>query len=119
MIFLRLREEASLCGISVIPLSLFLASSGSQDLSLCSEREDQLLKSSSEYNLFKVKAIVSSFFEGKRRKISYHSINPAVHEAMGCDQKKLWANVAVPPAPAKVPSQRSLAPSVTSVMSVI
>ena len=118
MIFLRLREEASLCGISVIPLSLFLASSGSQDLSLCSEREDQLLKSSSEYNLFKVKAIVSSFFEGKRRKISYDSINPAVHEAMDTTKKKLNVSVGVPPAPVQVPSQRTLAPSVTSVMSV-
>ena len=37
---------------------------------------------------------------------------------MGCDQKKLSVSVAVPPAPVRVPSQRSLAPSVASVTSV-
>ena len=42
--------------------------------------------------------------------------SPAVvHGAMGCGQK---INVAVPPAPVRVPSQRPLAPSVTSVTSV-
>ena len=38
--------------------------------------------------------------------------------AMGCSQKKLSVNVAVPPAPVQVPSQRPLAPSVVSVTSV-
>ena len=37
---------------------------------------------------------------------------------MGCGQKKLSVSVAVPPAPVRVPSQRLLAPSVTSVTSV-
>ena len=32
--------------------------------------------------------------------------------------KKLYASVAVPPPPVRVPNQRPLAPSVTSVMSV-
>ena len=36
---------------------------------------------------------------------------------MGCG-KKLLASVAVPPAPVRVPGQRPLAPSVTSVTSV-
>ena len=40
-----------------------------------------------------------------------------VHGAMGCDQKN-FVSVAVPPAPVRVPSQRPLAPSVASVMSV-
>ena len=34
---------------------------------------------------------------------------------MGCAKKKLSVGVAVPPAPVRVPSQRPLAPSVTSV----
>ena len=41
-----------------------------------------------------------------------------VHGAMGCGQKKKEKrslSVAVPPAPVRVPSQRPLAPSVTSV----
>ena len=37
---------------------------------------------------------------------------------MGCGKKKLNASVAVPPAPVRVPSQRPLAPSVTSGTSV-
>ena len=37
---------------------------------------------------------------------------------MGCGQKKLSVSVAVPPAPVRVPSQRPLAPSVSSVKSV-
>ena len=37
---------------------------------------------------------------------------------MGCKPKKLSVSVAVPPAPIRVPSQRPLAPSVTSVTSV-
>ena len=41
-----------------------------------------------------------------------------VHGAMGFRQIKLYASVAVPPAPIRVPSQRPLGPSVTSVMSV-
>ena len=41
-----------------------------------------------------------------------------VHGAMGCGQKKLSVSVAVPPAPVRVPSQRPLAPSVSSVKSV-
>ena len=43
---------------------------------------------------------------------------PVVHGAMGCGQKKLSVSVAVPPAPVRVPSQRPLAPSVSSVTSV-
>ena len=43
---------------------------------------------------------------------------PVVHGAMGCGQKKLSFSVAVPPAPVRVPSQRPLAPSVSSVKSV-
>ena len=43
---------------------------------------------------------------------------PVVHGAMGYGQKKLPVSVAVPPAPARVPSQRPLAPSVASVTSV-
>ena len=39
------------------------------------------------------------------------------HGAMGCGQKNLVI-VAMPPAPVQVPSQRPLAPSVASVMSV-
>ena len=34
---------------------------------------------------------------------------------MGCGQKKLYASVVVPPVPVRVPSQRTLAPSVASV----
>ena len=41
-----------------------------------------------------------------------------VHGGMGCGQKKLLVSVVVPPAPVRVPSQRPLAPSVTSVTSV-
>ena len=41
-----------------------------------------------------------------------------VHGAMSCGQKKLSVSVAVPPAPVQVPSQRPLAPSVASVISV-
>ena len=37
---------------------------------------------------------------------------------VGFDQKKFQANVAMPPAPVRVPNQRPLAPSVTSVTSV-
>jgi hypothetical protein len=37
---------------------------------------------------------------------------------MGCGQEKLPVSVAVPPAPARVPSQKSLAPSVASITSV-
>ena len=42
---------------------------------------------------------------------------PVVHGAMGCGQKKkkLSVSVVVPPAPNRVPSQRPLPPSVTSV----
>ena len=43
---------------------------------------------------------------------------PVVHEAMGCGRKKKSVSVAVSPAPVRVPSQRPLAPSVASVMSV-
>ena len=44
---------------------------------------------------------------------------PVVHGAMGCGQKrKISFSVAVPPAPVRVPSQRPLAPSVSSVESV-
>ena len=46
------------------------------------------------------------------------SIKPAFHGDIGCCQKKLSASVAVPPSPLRVPSQRLLAPSVTSVISV-
>ena len=42
-----------------------------------------------------------------------------VHRALGCGQKKLRVSVAVPPAPVRVPSQRSLVPSVASVTSVV
>ena len=42
---------------------------------------------------------------------------PVVHGAMDCGKKKTFS-VAVPPAPVRVPSQRSLAPSVASVASV-
>ena len=37
---------------------------------------------------------------------------------MGCGLKKLLVSAAVPPAPVRVPSQRPLAPSVPSVLSV-
>ena len=37
---------------------------------------------------------------------------------MGCGQKNFLVSVAVPPTPARVPSQRRLALSVASVMSV-
>ena len=43
---------------------------------------------------------------------------PVVHGAMGCGQKKLSFSVAVPPAPVRVPSHRSLVQSVASVTSV-
>ena len=43
---------------------------------------------------------------------------PAVHGDMGCSQKNLYACMAVPPAPVRVPSIRPLAPSVTLVTSV-
>ena len=43
---------------------------------------------------------------------------PVLHGGMGCGQKKLVVSVAVPPAPVRVPSQRSLAPSVTPITSV-
>ena len=43
---------------------------------------------------------------------------PVVHGAMGCCQNKLFVNVAVLPAPVRVPSQRPIAPSVASVTSV-
>jgi len=36
---------------------------------------------------------------------------PVVHGAMGCDYKKLYASVEVPPDPIGVPSPSSLAPS--------
>ena len=42
---------------------------------------------------------------------------PVINEATGCGQKKI-VSLAVPPAPVRVPSQRSLAPSVTSVTTV-
>ena len=41
-----------------------------------------------------------------------------INETMGCDPKKLYTSVAMPPAPVRVPSQRPLAPSVRSVTSV-
>ena len=41
-----------------------------------------------------------------------------VHGAFMCGQKKLYVSVEVPPSPFKVPSQWSLAPTVTSVTSV-
>ena len=40
---------------------------------------------------------------------------PVVHKAMGCGQNKPQASVEMPSAPVRVPSQRPLAPSVTSV----
>ena len=43
---------------------------------------------------------------------------PVVHGAMLSDQTKLKASVAVPLSPVWVPSQRSIAPSVSSVTSV-
>ena len=45
-------------------------------------------------------------------------LDPAVHGATDCSKKKISVSVAVPPAPARVPSQRPLAPSVASVTSV-
>ena len=45
-------------------------------------------------------------------------IRPVVHGAMGCGKKNLSVNLAVPPAPVRVPSQRPLAQSVASVTSV-
>ena len=44
---------------------------------------------------------------------------PVVHGAMDCGQKKRSVSVAVLPAPVRVPSQRPLAPSVASVMSIV
>ena len=46
---------------------------------------------------------------------------PVVHGPMGCGQKKkkkLSVSVVVPPVPVRVPSQRPLAPRVSSVTSV-
>ena len=44
--------------------------------------------------------------------------SPAVHGAVGCDQRNILVSVAVPPVPVRVPSQRPRAPSVASVTSV-
>jgi hypothetical protein len=38
---------------------------------------------------------------------------------MGCGKKRLLVSVVVPSAPVRVPSQRPLAPSITSVTSVV
>ena len=50
--------------------------------------------------------------------VNINSVRLVVHGAMGCGQKKLSVSVAVPPAPVRVPSQRPLAPSFSSVTSV-
>ena len=47
--------------------------------------------------------------------VEFLSTRPVVHGAMGCGQTKLSVNVAIPPAPVRVHSQRPLAQSVASV----
>ena len=54
----------------------------------------------------------------KERMLTDIKSRPVVHGAMGRGQKSFKLDVAVPLAPLRVPSQRTLAPSVTSVTSV-
>ena len=60
--------------------------------------------------------IVTCQLADRSRTLYYENITPVLHGAMGCGQKKL--SVAVPPGRVRVPSQRPLAPSITSVTSV-
>jgi hypothetical protein len=66
----------------------------------------------------RIKIVVTFIFRFHCHPIQICRINrPVVHGVMGCGQKKLSVSVVVPPAPVRVPSQRPLAPSVTSVAS--
>ena len=85
-------------GVNIIPITIF--------------KYSQLFSIFNYYNLL--------FFIIFQDKISCPSpeCKPVLHGEMGCGQKKLSVSVAVPPAPVRVPSQRPLALSVSSVKSV-
>ena len=57
---------------------------------------------------------ISYFLVFNIGKIVCSDCRPALFGSMGCNQKKFYASLVVPPVPLRVPSQRPLALSVTS-----